>query len=91
MIRLLVFTVLSLTIGCEKPYRMEAGGDYVKVEAPGYAAPSWYDINGDGHGDLVVGQFAGGKMRVFHGSPSGLGTGEWLQSEGKVAEVPGVW
>lgn len=75
----------------DDPFRMEAGGDFVKVESPGYAAPCWVDLDQDGHGDLVVGQFAGGKMKVFRGSEGGLTTGEWLKAEGKVAEVPGVW
>ena len=74
------------------PVRMKGGDEYVKVEAPGYAAPCWFDVDRDGKKDLVVGQFAGGKMQVFRGLGGGrLGAGKWLEAGGAVAEVPGVW
>lgn len=79
------------------PVRLKAGSDYVKTEAPGYAAPCWFDVDGDGKKDLIVGQFAGGKMRVYKNlseqpiAAPKLGKGEWIKAEGDVAEVPGVW
>jgi hypothetical protein len=80
----------------EKPMRLRAGDGYVKVEAPGYACPTMFDVDGDGTKDLVVGQFNGGKMRMYKGVASGAGrgsfaAGEWLMADGKVAQVPGVW
>ncbi|MFO0887738.1 MAG: VCBS repeat-containing protein [Isosphaeraceae bacterium] len=76
----------------ERPARLTAGGAAVRVESPGYAAPCWADVDGDGRKDLVVGQFHQGKMRVFRNLGDGkLAEGAWLQAEGKVAEVPGVW
>jgi hypothetical protein len=79
------------------PVRLKAGTDHIKVEAPGYAAPCWHDLNGDGHKDLIVGQFADGKMQVLlsngvlkEGVPT-FKPSTWLQAEGAVAEVPGVW
>lgn len=76
----------------ERPVKLSAGGAAVRVEAPGYAAPCWADVDGDGKKDLVVGQFHQGKMRVFRNLGDGqFAAGTWLQAGGKVAEVPGVW
>jgi hypothetical protein len=76
----------------EPPVRVKADGAAVRVEAPGYAYPCLADVDGDGKKDLVVGQFAKGKMRVFKGQGGGkFAAGTWLEAEGAVAEVPGVW
>ena len=74
------------------PVRLKAGGVPVRVEAPGYAAPCLADLNRDGKMALLVGQFNGGKIQVFKGLGGGtFAKGDWLQVEGKPAEVPGVW
>ena len=74
------------------PVRLKAGEDYVKMEAPGYAAPCWHDVDGDGRKDLVTGQFKGGKIRIHRNLGDGkFAPGRWLEVNGKVAEVPGVW
>lgn len=93
-----MLSVLAMTLALgsagdefEAPVRMKAGDEYVRVEAPGYAAPCWTDVNRDGIDDLVVGQFNQGKMKVYLGSEGGLTKGTWLRAGGKVAEVPGVW
>ncbi|MEX0677259.1 MAG: VCBS repeat-containing protein [Pirellulales bacterium] len=76
----------------ESPLRLEAAGAAVRVESPGYAAPCWADIDGDGKKDLLVGQFNQGKIRIFKNLGDGkLAAGDWLKAEGDVAEVPGVW
>jgi len=75
-----------------KPERLEASDGIVKVEAPGFASPCWADIDGDGKKDLLVGQFAGGKIKMWKGLGNGkLAEGRWVQAGGKPAEVPGVW
>ena len=74
------------------PARMLAAYGPVRVEAPGWAAPCWHDVDRDGRKDLVVGQFRGGKMRFYRNLREGkLAEGRWLEAGGKVAEVPGVW
>jgi hypothetical protein len=74
------------------PVRLEADGAAIRVEAPGYAAPCWADVDGDGKKDLLVGQFNRGKIRVFKNLGNGkLAAGQWLMAGGKTAEIPGVW
>lgn len=76
----------------EPPVRLQAGDAIVRVEQPGFACPCWHDVDMDGKKDLVVGQFNGGKIKVYRNQGAGkLAAGEWLQAEGAVAEVPGVW
>lgn len=76
----------------QPPVRLMAGDAAVRVESPGYAAPSWADLDGDGKKELLVGQFNKGKIRVFrHLGAAKFAPGEWLQAGGEVAEVPGVW
>jgi hypothetical protein len=96
----LLFSVLLLGAGTafcgaaefEAPVRLKAGGVPIRVEAPGYAAPSLADVDGDGKMDVLVGQFNLGKIQVFKGLGEGkFARGKWLQAEGKDAEVPGVW
>jgi hypothetical protein len=76
----------------EAPVMLKADGQAVRVDSPGYACPCWADINGDGKKDLLVGQFSSGRIKVYRNEGDGkLAAGEWLQADGKVADVPGVW
>ena len=76
----------------EAPVRLKADGVPVRVEDPGWACPCWADLDGDGKKDLLVGQFDGGKIRVYKGLGDGkLAAGDWLKADGATAEIPGVW
>jgi hypothetical protein len=76
----------------EDPVRLKVRETSIRVESPGYAAPGWGDLKGDGSMYLLVGQFRDGKIRAFkHLNAEKFATGEWLYAEGEVAEVPGVW
>lgn len=76
----------------QPPVRMQGGDQPIRVEAPGFAAPAWTDVDGDGAKDLLVGQFNSGKIRVYRNLGGGkLAAGEWLMAEGAPAEIPGVW
>ena len=75
----------------EPPVRLKADGCRSGSKAPAMR-PCWADIDGDGKKDLLVGQFHGGKIRVYKNLGDGkLAAGDWLKAEGAVAEVPGVW
>jgi hypothetical protein len=74
------------------PVRLKAGEAFVKVEAPGYASPCWHDVDNDGKKDLLVGQFAKGKIAIHKNLGGGkLAERQWLMAAGAVAEVPDVW
>lgn len=77
--------------------RLSSADGPIALDAPGYAAPTWYDLDGDGQRDLVVGQYEGGKLKIYrqtgrnqNGLPQ-LAAGTWLEAGGEVAQVPGVW
>jgi hypothetical protein len=46
------------------PVKLTAGGKPINVEV-GHAAPLFADLDGRGVKDLLVGQFGGGKLRVY--------------------------
>ena len=74
------------------PVMLKGGDKPIRVEAPGYAFPCLADIDGDGKKELLVGQFRGGKMKVYkHLGDAKFAAGSWLEVDGKPAEVPGVW
>lgn len=75
----------------EEPIRIKAAGDYIKTEV-GHSAPYMYDFDGDGVRDLLVGQFGGGKLRVYRnkgtaGQPDYEAI-RWFKAAGEIATVP---
>ena len=74
----------------DMPFRVQAGGVPIDVDG-GHAAPYVADFDGDGVRDLLVGQFAKGRCRVY----KNLGTNvaprfhdfRFFEAGGRVAEV----
>ena len=74
---------------------LTAGGEKIRLEEPGYACPTLFDFDKDGSEDLIVGQFAQGKMKWYRnlsspGETPVYAEGEWISSGDTPAEVPGV-
>ncbi len=87
-----VFSIGAQAATFAPPVLLEAGGKPVMTESPGYASPTWADLDGDGVQDLLVGQFRHGKIRVYQGLAGGkLAPGKWLDTREGLAKVPGVW
>lgn len=78
------------------PEIMKADGKVIEVESPGYAAPCFADVDGDGIRDLLVGQYNEGKLGFYKGlktKDGGLAFAarEWLKVGDEIAKVPGMW
>ena len=73
------------------PVKNLAGGKPIDVEI-GHAAPYLLDLDGDGKRDLLVGQFGGGRLRVFvnEGTDAKPRYGKWtyLKAGSEDARVP---
>ncbi len=74
------------------PVRLAAGGRAIDVERSGHAAPCVADLDGDGRPDLLVGQFDGGKLRVYRNTaksgPPRLDGFDWFTASGAPGTVP---
>jgi hypothetical protein len=73
-----------------QPVRIMAGGRPIEVE--GFAAPFVGDFDGDGKKDLLVGQYALGRLRVYRNVGTNarpkFDTFEWFKAGGRIAGVP---
>ena len=68
---LTVLVALGVVVLCSAAFgtvkegvRLEAGGEAIDVDI-GHLVPCVTDWNGDGKKDLIVGQFSGGKIRLY--------------------------
>jgi hypothetical protein len=74
-----------------QPFRVVANGDPIDVDV-GHAAPFFADFDGDKLPDLLVGQFGGGKLRIFRNEGSSAEPkfvrSAWFQCAGALGTVP---
>jgi hypothetical protein len=81
----------SLGNALEAPVRIEANGKPIDTDT-GHAAPCVADFDGDGVQDLLVGQFGGGALWVFHNTGTNaqpkLAAGVKFQAGSKDGVVP---
>jgi hypothetical protein len=72
------------------PFRVSAAGGPVSTDV-GHAHPRLHDLDGDGKRDLLVGQFGGGKCRVYRNvgtdAAPAFGELEWLMAGDQPASV----
>jgi hypothetical protein len=73
------------------PVRVTANGKPLDVERSGHSAPFVGDFDGDGKPDLLVGQFSGGKLRIYRnvgtaGAPK-FGDFEWFKASDALGTI----
>ena len=78
--------------GLADPFLAEVGGQPIDLaDGVGHAAPLWFDWDGDGLNDLIVGQFKGGHLRIHRniGKRDAPVFGEctWFEAGGERAKV----
>ena len=77
--------------GLKTPFPLTAKGKPIDVEV-GHAAPWVADFNGDHKPDLLVGQFGGGKLRLYPNVGTAdkprLATFAWFRAGGTIGKVP---
>lgn len=81
------------TIEFQIPVRLKAGENFIKTDAPGYACPAMFDIDNDGHRDLLVGQQGKGRIGVYKRQGNGFDRAGFLKIRNTqlTAVVKDVW
>jgi len=74
-----------LALDFQAPYKINANGSPIRLTV-GHANPLVTDWDGDGLKDLIIGQYSGGKMRLYINEGSNpapvFGTFTYLQADG---------
>lgn len=74
------------------PVHVTANGKPLDVERIGHAAPFVGDFDGDGKPDLLVGQFSGGRLRIYRNIGTAkemkFGEFEWFKASDAFGTVP---
>ena len=73
------------------PVRMKAADGYVKVEAPATPRPAGMTSTATATATSSSASSRRQDARLQGTEAGALLKGEWLQAEGAVAQVPGVW
>lgn len=77
--------------GLADPVRLKSGDSYVDSDH-GHAHPMVQDMDSDGVPDLVVGQFEGGKARIYWNKGTAVAPRfeghTWFQAGGTDGKVP---
>jgi hypothetical protein len=74
------------------PFQVQAGGRPLDIQREGHAAPFLGDFYEDGGLCLLVGQYDGGRLRVYRNSGTRsrprFDAYTWFEAGGQVASVP---
>lgn len=76
----------------QKPVKITVAGKPIDVQRSAHSAPFVGDFDGDGVNDLLVGEYHGGRLRVFrnvgtNANPKFRGF-EWFKASGDFGRVP---